>query len=52
VQADAAGLLASRGERPCPNDGAVIEIDSDHQMPLTAPGILANAPQHATIVPG
>jgi pimeloyl-ACP methyl ester carboxylesterase len=34
------------------NDGAVIEIDGDHQMPLTAPGPLADALHHAAITPG
>jgi len=34
------------------NDGAVIEIDGDHQMLLSAPGPLADALHHAAITPG
>jgi pimeloyl-ACP methyl ester carboxylesterase len=34
------------------NGGAVIEIDGDHQMLLTAPGPLADALHHAATTPG
>jgi hypothetical protein len=34
------------------NDGAVIELDGDHQVPLTAPGLLADALHRAAITPG
>ena len=34
------------------NDGAVIEIDGDHEMLLSAPGPLADALHHAAIAPG
>jgi pimeloyl-ACP methyl ester carboxylesterase len=34
------------------NDAAVIEIDGDHQMLLSAPGPLADALHHAAITPG
>jgi hypothetical protein len=34
------------------NGAAVIEIDGDHQMPLTAPGLLSDALHHAAITPG
>ena len=34
------------------NEGAVIEIDGDHQMLLSAPGPLADALHHAAITPG
>jgi pimeloyl-ACP methyl ester carboxylesterase len=34
------------------NDGAVMEIDGDHEMPLTAPEPLAGALHHAAITPG
>ena len=34
------------------NDGAVIEIDGDHEMLLSAPGPLADALHHAAITPG
>jgi hypothetical protein len=34
------------------NGGAVIEIDGDHEMLLTAPGPLADALHHAATTPG
>jgi hypothetical protein len=34
------------------NGGAIVEIDGDHQVLLSAPGSLAHAPHHAAMTPG